>query len=91
MPYRTSARDRRDERERDIQEIEAVARADRARRRRAAVIVVATLVASWASVFLLLALGSGRHVPTMHCHNVSLTYENAPQVPPQTWTACEER
>jgi hypothetical protein len=86
MPYRILAHDRSEEAARDALEIEAIAVASRARHRIAALGVAAALVGVVVLAFLPMAAREPPPVP--RCHNVSLRYVDAPQIPPREWTAC---
>jgi hypothetical protein len=89
MPYRVNANELSMEHASgEARELEDVARDARRRQRRSALVIVTVLVGGWALAAIAVAQ-PGR--PQTSCHRVERRYENAPQLPPETWTACEQR
>ena len=92
MAYRTNATEMRDEdAAAEAREIAAVDRDARGRRRRAAFFI------GGAAAGLVVMTGLGTAVQqacrprVLHCHSVTVVYENRPELPPETHPRCAWR
>jgi hypothetical protein len=90
MPYRINApNDHAAYVAADANEVDALAAAARSRRRNTRGVVAGVFAAITAMPWL---LGPSRlNTPVIHCHNVEIRWENAPQLPPNRWTRCVAR
>lgn len=90
--YRTNATQERDrETAADAREIAAVDLDARARRRRAAFVVGIGATGLVAAFGLATAVHQATRPPELHCHNVSIAYEDRPELPPETHLQCAWR
>ena len=89
MVYRTNADPTIEEVRAEARELCDIVRAAAGRRRRVAIAVSCAIAGIMASVFVLAALQPTR--PRTTCHSVVIRWENAPHIPPNSWTACPTR
>ncbi len=88
MPYRTPPEAPRTD-PHELREIAALAAEARQRHRRAGIAVGSVVTGG---LFALVAVFcSAAPAPRVVCHRVELRWENAPEAPASSWTACETR
>lgn len=88
MPYRHEAT--RDEPEQaELRELRDIADASRARTNRVRIVVVLSVLGAVSTLVAGASLRRPR--PVYACHEVQIRYENAPEIPPSTYTSCRER
>jgi hypothetical protein len=89
MVYRSSVDPEAAARHAEAEEVAMFSRASRVRRRRAAMGVAVAVSSLFMALFLAPAVTPRRLF--QHCHRVEIRWENAPEVPGNSWLACEWR
>lgn len=89
MPYRTSADPHAGEAEELARDLEDLTRAAARRRRNAAIGVGSAIAVAVTALFFGPALEGRRQ--QLKCHRVEVRWENAKEIPSQSWRTCEWR